>query len=180
MRRSVLTLLMAMTFCAMSTATIVIPMSIEEMTVKADRVVRARAMSSHSEWNPAHTEIDTFTTFQVIETMKGAQASTIVVRQMGGHVGNVIQKVSGVRHWNLGEEQVLFLRPSEVGGGVTAVVGLFQGSFRVQRAGAAAMVSNGAPEALQYDPTRQTTGQFRSSNITLDELRQRVSRVVAR
>ncbi len=103
-------------------ATSVIPMSVEQLTSAATQVVRARAISSESRWNDAHTLIFTFTRFARVETWKGEAGAEFTVRQMGGRVGNIEQKVSGVRRWNAGDEAVLFLRPSEAGGGVMAVV----------------------------------------------------------
>jgi hypothetical protein len=168
----VLIALVAAQLCATS----VIPMSVEQMATAATHVVRAQAISSRAQWNAEHTQIFTFTRFQSLEALKGATGAEFVVRQMGGRVGNIEQKVSGVRRWQGGEEAVLFLRPSEVGGGVFAVVGLFQGNFAVTRAaGAEATVSNGVVDAMQYDPATRTSQQFRSARISLSELRQRVA-----
>lgn len=158
--------------------TSVIPMSVEQLSVASTRIVRARALSSESMWNADHTQIYTFTHFQPLESLKGATTSEFVVRQMGGRVGNIEQKVSGVRRWQSGEESVLFLRPSEVGQGVMAVVGLFQGNFAVQRkASAEPIVTNGVADAMQYDRATGSASHFRAAQLTLRELRQRVSQV---
>ena len=162
-------------------ATSVIPMSVEQLTISSTEIVRARAISSVSSWDADHAHIYTFTSFEPIETWKGAAPSQIVVRQMGGRVGNIEQRVSGVRRWSAGDESVLFLRPSEVGQGVMAVVGLFQGNFAVKRSAVAEPLAlNGVPDAMQYDPATRTATQFRAKPITLRELHERVARMSGR
>ena len=159
-------------------ATSVIPMSVEQLATSASEIVRARAISSVSSWDADHAHIYTFTSFQPLDTWKGAASSQLVVRQMGGRVGNIEQRVSGVRRWSAGDEAVLFLRPSEVGNGVMAVVGLFQGNFAVKRAAdAEPLAVNGVPDVMQYDPATRTSTQFRAEPITLRELHDRVTRV---
>jgi hypothetical protein len=166
--------LIAVQLCATS----VIPMSVEQLSVAATQIVRAKAVTSMASWNADQTQIFTFTTFQSLETLKGSPSMQVVVRQMGGRVGNIEQKVSGVRRWQTGDESVLFLRPSEVGHGVMAVVGLFQGNFTVKRNGVAeAIASNGVADAIQYDRATGTSTHFHAAEITLRELRQRVSQV---
>ena len=169
-------------FAAQLFATSVIPMSIEQLTVSSTKVVRASAISSESSWDAEHAHIYTFTHFKPLETLKGGADSEIVVRQMGGRVGNIEQRVSGVRRWNAGDESVLFLRPSEAGNGVMAVVGLFQGNFAVQRTSRLkeAIATNGVPDAMQLDTNSGAVTQFRAAQFPLNELRQRVARVAGR
>src|SRR4051794_20142458 len=114
-------------------ATTVIPMSVEQLATSSTQIVRARATSSRASWDAGHAHIYTFTSFDALENLKGSRSSQVVVRQMGGRVGNIEQRVAGVRSFHSGDEAVLFLRPSEVGGGVMAIVGLFQGNFAVKR-----------------------------------------------
>ncbi|MGZ4818923.1 MAG: hypothetical protein ACXVZJ_09875, partial [Terriglobales bacterium] len=92
-------------------------MSVEEMTQAATDVVEARAVSSRAAWNQQHTLIYTYTTFQVTQVLKGARAQEINVKQPGGTAGGYTQKVSGVHHAQIGEEALLFLRPSAAGDG---------------------------------------------------------------
>jgi hypothetical protein len=159
-------------------ATSVIPMSVEELARASTQVVRARALSSESSWNPSHTQIFTFTRFEALENWKGAAGTEFVVRQMGGRVGNIEQKVSGVRTWKANDEAVLFLRPSEAGGGVMAIVGLFQGNFAVDRNRATA--SNGVPDAIAFDPATRTATHFHAARFALTELQRRVALAAGR
>lgn len=161
-------------------ATSVLPMSVEQLTAAATTVVRARAISSEARWDDSHTRIYTFTRFLPLEDWKGASGAEFTVRQMGGRVGNIEQKVSGVRRFSDGDEAVLFLRPSEAGAGVMAVVGLFQGNFAVNRSTTQATVTNGVPGVMQLDPRSQSMQQFQAARLSLDDLKQRVFRAMGR
>ena len=124
-------------------ATMIVPISVEELTSPASDVVEATALNSWSAWNPQHTLIYTYTQMQVTQSLKG-NSQTITVKQIGGQVGNVTQKVAGVRHFQIGEQAMLFLRPSEAGDGTHVVVGLMQGNFRIARSASGEIIaSNG-------------------------------------
>ncbi|HXZ79578.1 MAG TPA: hypothetical protein VEG30_06590 [Terriglobales bacterium] len=124
-------------------ATMIVPISVEELTRRASDVVEATVLNSWSAWNPQHTLIYTYTQMQVIQSLKGTSQS-ITVKQIGGKVGNVTQKVAGVRQFQIGEQAMLFLRPSQAGDGTHVIVGLMQGNFRIARSTTGEMIaSNG-------------------------------------
>jgi hypothetical protein len=149
-------------------------MSVQDLTQASSSVVRAKAVSVHSEWDAGHALIYTYTRFQLISTMKGQSASEFVVRQLGGHAEGYTQKVAGVRHWQPGEEVVLFLRPS-MASGVLAVTGLFQGNFSVSRsASGEPMVSNGVVGASSLQSGKVQS--YRGAQLTLRQLEQGVAR----
>jgi len=156
-------------------ATSVVPMSVEQLTAGAQIVVEGRALEQWSQWDASEHLIYTYTRFAVASTLKGSAAQTIVVRQMGGSAGGYTQVVSGVRHFQPGDESVLFLRPSVAGDGSMAVVGLMQGNFRVVRsADGSATAGNGVPSvSILKDGSAAT---FTGSRIPLAELEQRVRR----
>ncbi len=132
-------------------ATTVVPMGVEALTHASSHVVEARATGSTSQWNPEHTFIFTYTRFEVTQALKGQTSSTITVRQIGGTVEGITQKVAGVRQWNPGDEAVLFLQPSPTADGTLVVTGLMQGNFLMRRTQAGhTYVSNGMPEAFEY------------------------------
>jgi hypothetical protein len=164
--------------CALAArATTVIPMSVEELTRSASEVVEARALNSRSAWNPQHTLIYTYTTFQVTRALKGAAAQTMTVKQLGGSAEGYTQKVSGVHHAQAGEDALLFLRPSVAGDGTYVIVGLVQGNFRMFRAGTGqTMVSNGitGAKAAQGGAVSEFTG----SPMTLSQAESRIRRTL--
>jgi len=124
-------------------ATMIVPISVEELTRRASDVVEATAINSWSAWNPQHTLIYTYTQMQVTQSLKG-NSQTFTIKQIGGKVGDVTQKVAGVRHFQSGEQAMLFLRRSDAGDRTHVIVGLIQGNFRIARSANGEMVaSNG-------------------------------------
>lgn len=155
-------------------ATSIVPMSLQELTSRAQLVVEGRALEQWSQWDNSEHLIYTYTRFAVTRTLKGQATGTIVVRQMGGSAGGYTQIVSGVHHWQTGDQAVLFLRPSVANDGSLAVVGLMQGNFRISyNAAGSATVSNGVPAASLLKSGAST---FTSSRMTLADLEQRVRR----
>jgi hypothetical protein len=156
-------------------ATSIVPMSVEELTARAQLVVEGRALEQWSQWDNNEHLIYTYTRFAVTQRLKGEAADSVVVRQMGGTAGGYTQIVSGVHHWQAGDEAVLFLRPSVANDGSLAVVGLVQGNFRMTRAGGAVTASNGVPAVSMSTGVGVST--FTGSRMPLTELEQRVRRV---
>ncbi len=156
-------------------ATSIVPMSVEQLTAAAQMVVEGRALEQWSQWGSSDHLIYTYTRFAVSSTLKGSAPHTIVVRQMGGTAGGYTQIVSGVRHWQPGDEAVLFLRPSVANDGSLAVVGLMQGNFRVVRAADGSVTAgNGVPSvSILKDGSAAT---FTGFHMPLSELEQRVRR----
>jgi len=160
-------------------ATTVIPMDVEKLASLSTHIVEGRAVQSTSQWNADHTLIFTYTKFAATRTLKGEVPATFMVRQLGGSVDGITQRVSGVRHWRPGEEAVLFLQPSSIGDGALVVTGLMQGNFLVRHtAQGQTLVSNGMPEASQYQAaTGEITG-YRGSNLRLKDLESRIQKAV--
>jgi hypothetical protein len=156
-------------------ATSIVPMTVEQLTAAAQMVVEGRALEQWSQWDTSEHLIYTYTRFSVTNRLKGGAPQAIVVRQMGGTAGGYTQIVSGVRHWQPGDEAVLFLRPSVANDGSLAVVGLMQGNFRVIRAAdGSATAGNGVPSVSILKEGAAAT--FSGSHMPLSELEQRVRR----
>lgn len=174
--RAAIAVLLAVATCA---ATIVVPMSVEELTRAASHVVEGRALNSWSAWNAQHTLIYTYTNFQVARSLKGAAVQTITVKQLGGSAEGYTQKVSGVRHFQAGEDALLFLRPSVAADGTLVVVGLMQGNFRMaQTASGEVVVSNGVYGAHALDQKTGAISSFSGLPITLREAESRIQKAV--
>ena len=160
-------------------ATTVVPMDVETLTRMSTHVVEARAVGSTSQWNPEHTFIFTYTRFEVRRALKGQPPNTIMVRQIGGTVEGITQKVAGVRQWRPGEEAVLFLQPSSIPDGALVVTGLMQGNFVMRRTPAGqTLVSNGMPEAFEYQGAAGGVSNYRGNTMRLDELESRIQKAV--
>lgn len=155
-------------------ATTVIPISVEKLVAESSNVVYARALEHSSSWNPERTRIFTYTRFQVVQNWKGSAPSVITVRQLGGHADGYNMKVAGLRHWNNGDEAVLFLQPSSDASGNFAVTGLMQGDFRIAHlASGKTVVSNGVPEAKEVSASGEVRA-YEGAQMTLDQLERRV------
>ena len=162
-------------------ATTVVPMDIERLTSLSTHIVEARAGQSVSQWNPEHTLILTYTTFEVQRTLKGQTPKTILVRQLGGSIAGVSQKVAGVRPWRQGEDAVLFLQPSSIADGALVVTGLMQGDFLMRHtAQGETFVSNGMPEASALHAATGEVTTYRGTKLRLEDLESRIHMAVTK
>lgn len=157
-------------------ATTVVPLSIEDLTRASSDVIEGRATRSWTTWNAQHTLIYTYTTFEVSKNLKGAAAQSVTVKQVGGSADGYTQKVSGVRQFQVGEDALLFLRPSVARDGSLVVVGLIQGNYRMVRApNGETLVTNGVPGAQQFE--RGRIERFAGNAMRLSEAEARVRSV---
>ncbi|MCA2977613.1 MAG: hypothetical protein INH37_04965 [Myxococcaceae bacterium] len=95
-----------------ASATVVLAMSMEEMTVRSPVVVRGVVHRVDPQWTEGRTGIWTYAEVVVKEVLKGGARATVLVKQPGGVIGDVGQRVSGVATFAPGEEVVLFLEPA--------------------------------------------------------------------
>jgi hypothetical protein len=164
--------LAALAFALCASATTVVPMSVERLTHASTHVLLAQAEESRSEWNADHTLIFTLTRFRVLHTLKGQPGNEVIVKQMGGRSGAYQQKVAGVRHWQSGEQAMLFLHPSQAGDGTLVVTGLMQGNFRVLSSdqGGEPSVTNGVMGVEELNTGNQTVQHFAGSKMPLSKI----------
>ncbi len=147
------------------------------MAGAADTVVRARCVSTQSNW--VHGSIWTVTEFAVLENFKGAAQGRIAVRLPGGRVGHMTMNVEAAPRFQPGEEGVLFLE--KTGSGDYSVVSWAQGTFRIRRnvPSGGDMVTQDSSAVAVFDGA---TRQFRSEgirNLPLEQFRQRLSGALA-
>lgn len=132
MRASWFTLLTAL--LAMPTpagATAVAERSIEEMAAGVPVVIRGVVQSTRAAWDGPR--IWTFTEVRVLERIKGPVPSVVTVRQPGGEVGAIGQKVEGAAQFAAGEEVVLFLETPKGGPPSFVVSGMAAGKVRLEK-----------------------------------------------
>jgi hypothetical protein len=165
--------------CLAATATTVVPLSIERLTAASSHVVEGTPLQTWSQWNPQHTMILTFTKFHVERVLKGQASGMVIVKQLGGRVGTVVQKVAGVRHLAPGESTVLFLRPGDQSDGTLVITGLMQGNFSVSIAqDGTSMVTNGMPDVSAYSVSTGHVTAYQGTHVRLEELEKRVQTAV--
>jgi hypothetical protein len=112
-------------------ATSMLHQDIASLTQSSDAVVRGKVKATQSRWSADHKRIITEVTIDVAEFFKGGGSSTLVVRQPGGEIDGIGQKVSGLASFSEGEEVVLFLERLETD--KYRVNGMAQGKYRVER-----------------------------------------------
>lgn len=93
-------------------ATVVMALSMEELTTMAPVVVHGTVQRSVTNWTEDKRGIWTWTEVSVRETLKGPRAATVLVKQPGGVLEGIGQSVSGAARFQEGEEVVLFLEPA--------------------------------------------------------------------
>jgi hypothetical protein len=177
-RRRLLTvvaiLLLIATPCV-SQATTLMRMSLAQMARAAKVIVRARSVANSTVWDEG--EIWTRTSFAVEESWSGPPGTRqIAVRLLGGSLGNISSRVSGIPRFQPGEDTVLFLEPSR--NGDFAIVSWQQGTFRIRQNAAmgAEIVVQDTASVLTYDPGSR---RFEAAGIRAMALADFRSRVVA-
>lgn len=107
-------ILLSLALCLPLTAlgTVVMALTIEEMTARAPVVIHGTARRNQVGWTEGKRGIWTWTEIEVHEALKGSQRRTVLVKQPGGAIGELHQAVSGAALFAEGEELVLFLEPA--------------------------------------------------------------------
>jgi hypothetical protein len=162
---------------ASAAATTLVHMSLEEMAAAASVVARVRCLSNDARWENGH--IWTFTSFEILETLKGSAPRLVTVRLIGGQVAHIRARVDAVPRFAPGEEAYLFLEPSPLG--ELTVTSWAQGTFRVRQVSPKVeLVTQDTGGATIYDPQ---TRQFRAGgvrNMPLGEFRARLEEAIER
>jgi len=90
-------------------ASIVLQLSEQQMSLKAEQIVRGRVVKKESRWETKQKRIYTYITISVLDRMKGSKAQEVTIRQLGGSARGYGMYVPGTAKFRLGEEVVLFL-----------------------------------------------------------------------
>ena len=156
---------------AAAEATVVRALDVEELTLRAEAVVRGVAVEASAEWAAGGRQIHTVTRVRVSSWMKGAaDAGTLEVRTPGGTVGDLTQRVSGAPSLRVGEELVLFLRRLPGKARRFTVVGFSQGKFSVVREAGRTLVVREAGELGLLEADGQLRPAPRLGPLPLERL----------
>ncbi len=145
----------------------------------ADRVVQGTVVSQASRWTGDNRRIITETVIDVAEVWKGEPVKQLKVRQPGGEIGDIGQRVDGVAKFTVGEEVVLFLEARP--GGAWLLHGMGQGKYRVERSSDgkdAFAVPEVMGEARLVDPSTGVPSVRRNETMPLLALRAQVAQAV--
>jgi len=176
-RRLLLIGVLLFTVCS---ATTIEPRTVEELTRDSSDVVVGTAGTPRSMWNAGHTMIYTVTAVHIEQALKGGRSGVVQVTQMGGDLDGIHTKVAGVRQFQAGERDALFLRPSVDMPGTYVITGLMQGRFAITARNGREVVSNGVSGVTTYDRSSGQLREFSGAEMTLKQLASRVQKVVTR
>lgn len=131
--RNAIVLASALCAAAASTAraSVILPADVEELTRRAEHIVRGTVLSSAASWSPDGKQIHTVTRIAVDRALKGSGPAVVEVRTPGGVVGDLAQKALGAPEFTPGEQVILFLR-RHGGSGRYGVEGFSQGKFTIE------------------------------------------------
>ena len=86
-----------------------LPVTLEELSTRAERIVVAQVDHQEARFNEDGTLILTHTTLVVEETLAGPPTATVEVNEYGGRVGELTLAVPGLPRFEEGERVLLFL-----------------------------------------------------------------------
>lgn len=100
-----------------ASATIVIAQTIEQMARRSPLILRGTVLQQQSRWDDERRRINTYVELAVTDTLKGQAPRSILVRQPGGIVEELGQRVSGTASFSPREDVLVFLEtvPDEAG-----------------------------------------------------------------
>lgn len=127
-----------------TTATSVLPVSLQRMATKAEIIFHGTAIGNEVRLDPASGRVATYTTFKVSEVIKGGPGATHTIKQIGGQLpgSQVRQIIHGVPEFSVGRDYVVFL-PKASSLGFSSPIGLSQGKFNIRKLKGQSLVSNG-------------------------------------
>ena len=125
-------------------ATSLLPVSPQRMSAIAESIFHGRVLDNTVKLDPISGRVATFTTFKVLEAIKGEIGETHVIKQIGGHLpgSSVRLVIHGVPQFETGTEYVVFM-PAPSSLGFASPIGLSQGKFDIQRLNGEAVIING-------------------------------------
>ena len=103
---------MALTVLPVVHATTVVPPKFEELVNESDYIVRGVVKSVTSEWREKQGQrhIFTFVEIDVLEVIHGTPPQPLVLEMLGGQVGEEALVVQGMPKFEVGQEDILFVR----------------------------------------------------------------------
>ncbi len=176
MRGIVRIVILAMSLAILLPAATLQRLSLDDLARKSTAIMHVRALDSYA----AQSESIIYTHYrlQVVEWWKGSGGEAAEVVTPGGAVGASRQVFSGAPQLVMGGEYVLFLwrGPS----GLTHIVGLSQGLFKVSRdANGQVIATREASAGPMLDPATGHAVGDQSASYHLGDLRQRVGAAIA-
>ena len=136
----------------------------------SDLIALGHVVSVRSDWDEQHSAIHTDAEIAVDEAWKGDPSSDrIVVRSLGGRVGDVALEVDGGASFTVGEHVLVFLRAAD---GAYAPWGMRFGKYEVVDEGGESFAVGPMP------PKVSGAQRYTQVSVPLDDLRAEVAGLV--
>ncbi len=109
--------------------------SLAQLVSRSEQIVVGTPLEAHARWETlgGQRRIVTYTRVRVDAAIDGGGQSEVLVRTLGGHVGDIGQVVSGEAMLSIGQRALMFL--GRTPDGVLGVTAMAQGHFPLQRDG---------------------------------------------
>ena len=159
-------LVLAVAALARVDATLVIPMTFEQLVGEAGAVVYARVSDVRGQWTSDGRSIDSVVTLDALRYFKGDLGEAVALRLPGGEVGGVINVLPGAPVLRGGDLVVLFLKTQ--GPAIPTTLGLGQGIFRVARDARSGAMLVTPPPLKESATGRVVRGAADRRTLTLD------------
>lgn len=131
MRRSVSVTALVTLLVASVDATIVAPLSFEQLVSESSSIVYGRVSEVRSQWTADRQFIESVVSIEVIKGLKGGAGDTMAFTVPGGQVGRYLNVIPGAPSFVAGDLAVFFLTAH--GPRLPVTTGLTQGVYRVRR-----------------------------------------------
>lgn len=96
-------------------ATLAVAAPFDQKVDNAVSIFLGKCVKTESRMDPSGRWILTYSTFQIEKTMKGDAAPQITIVTPGGSVGTLRQDTVGIPEFSVGDENVIFVKNSQVG-----------------------------------------------------------------
>jgi hypothetical protein len=174
--RRLLTILL-ICICSANTlfATVLVPLSFEQLVNESQAVVYGRVSDVRAQWTADRRFIESIVTVEILRGMKGRAGESIAFTVPGGQVGSYLNVIPGAPTFVPGDLAVFFL--SAQGARMPVTTGFTQGIYRVRRDAASG-------EMLVMPPVIETgrivRGDVRRKPVSLAAFEGTVRSVAAR
>jgi hypothetical protein len=176
---TLLPLMICLVAPARASASVALALSVEQLTLRADLVVRGHVVGQESAWTRGG-RIVTTVHLAVDAALKGQASGTVKLVHLGGHVGDIGQQVSGEVAFTQGEEVVVFLRVRSHQPQLFQVLGMSQGKFTVDRTGPVATARQGLEGLGLIARPGGSIEERPGTAVALPQLLSRISRAAGR
>ena len=155
-------------------ATILQQLTLDEMAQKSTSIVRARVTGSNEVLRGG--DVFTLYKFETLEVLKSGPA-TREVAVPGGVAGGIRQVVAGAPTLRAGREYILFLWTSR--SGLTQVMGMSQGLFRVERTPSGDRQASRVAAGEQMLDASGRAARDETLSMPLTELKNKIAKLLA-